>query len=469
MTNITRLKGQTMNPYHVFRQVGAAALCAIALGCASNNLRVETSPSNTTLTVWADSDSTLSRHVETPTVIGLPGNAKRSVHTFRFEAEGFKPLRESLGPGGYQQLEKGADGTPILRIRLEEQDFEESDQIVIVYDAKEEEYVGVKKTERAYFKEDIERTTGAVASVLTLDGALRIAGFCLSPDGKQIFYSIAETENPDEQNSPVKSANLHAVRIGSGGVAQITDDQHINMMPFSDTRGEHLYFTSNRFGDDYSIVRKPAAGRRGGITDVYRDPRNGRCAQPSVGPDGTLLFEVTPSGSSNLDSRLWKLGGPDAYPVQLSEGRQAQINPAGDKIVFIGRDGNIWTSSLNGTNRTQLTSGAEEVIDAMELESGLERDLVSEVYPAYSHPFWSPSGRHILYTGRQGRDNSGRFNEDIWLMHADGGGRVQLTTNGSSDHRPLISPDGRYIYFLSNRFGHWAVLRLEAPQEVSKW
>jgi Tol biopolymer transport system component len=36
-------------------------------------------------------------------------------------------------------------------------------------------------------------------------------------------------------------------------------------------------------------------------------------------------------------------------------------------------------------------------------------------------------------------------------MKADGTGLTQLTVNGSQDTRPVVSPDGRFVYFYSNR------------------
>ena len=48
---------------------------------------------------------------------------------------------------------------------------------------------------------------------------------------------------------------------------------------------------------------------------------------------------------------------------------------------------------------------------------------------------------------------------------AQGGSPRQLTTNGSADTYPLMSPSGRYIYFLSNRGGRWAIWSLRVQQD----
>ncbi len=50
-------------------------------------------------------------------------------------------------------------------------------------------------------------------------------------------------------------------------------------------------------------------------------------------------------------------------------------------------------------------------------------------------------------------------NADIWSIAVDGGGRKRLTADKYADLQPNVSPDGQYIYFLSNRSGQMSVWR----------
>jgi len=52
-------------------------------------------------------------------------------------------------------------------------------------------------------------------------------------------------------------------------------------------------------------------------------------------------------------------------------------------------------------------------------------------------------------------------------MRYDGSGKRQLTTNGSIDRYPLLSPDGRWVYFMSNRGGRWAIWRIQAGETAA--
>lgn len=48
----------------------------------------------------------------------------------------------------------------------------------------------------------------------------------------------------------------------------------------------------------------------------------------------------------------------------------------------------------------------------------------------------------------------------LWRIHADGTGRVPLTDGEGRDEHPLVSPDGRWIYYQTNRGGHWQIRRM---------
>ena len=63
---------------------------------------------------------------------------------------------------------------------------------------------------------------------------------------------------------------------------------------------------------------------------------------------------------------------------------------------------------------------------------------------------FAPDGK-IVYEGNDG---------DIWTINRDGGEQRQLTNNSFSDVLPRVSPDGRYIFFTSNRNGSSQVWRM---------
>jgi TolB protein len=57
---------------------------------------------------------------------------------------------------------------------------------------------------------------------------------------------------------------------------------------------------------------------------------------------------------------------------------------------------------------------------------------------------WTPNGQIAFVSNEAG-------NADIWLTDPDGKNRKQLTSNGFSNLTPTVSPDGRYIVFVSTK------------------
>ncbi len=85
-----------------------------------------------------------------------------------------------------------------------------------------------------------------------------------------------------------------------------------------------------------------------------------------------------------------------------------------------------------------------------DLESDTERDL-----GIGKDPVWEPAGQRIIINGT----NDAGGDPGLYLMNASGEDRQRLTINGN-DQRPVWSPDGNNIVFMSTRSGNWDVYRL---------
>ncbi|MFO7632406.1 MAG: protein kinase [Caldilinea sp.] len=102
----------------------------------------------------------------------------------------------------------------------------------------------------------------------------------------------------------------------------------------------------------------------------------------------------------------------------------------------------VYSSTRSGAGRSRiymrtLSTGAE-------LDLGLGKD-----------PVWEPGGTRILYNGFDERGE----NPGLYLMDANGENRLRLTDNGN-DVRPVWSPDGNNVVFMSTRDGDMDVYRL---------
>jgi Tol biopolymer transport system component len=165
--------------------------------------------------------------------------------------------------------------------------------------------------------------------------------------------------------------------------------------------------------------------------------------------DGRTLVTVR----GDLVSRLWiapngeaKRARPFTSGASKYEGLGVAWTPDG-KVVYYSETGtsSLWIRDSDGHRPRQLTA--------------------SNNYD--SQPVVAPDGRTIVFVS----DRSGKH--DLWRIDEDGGGLKQLT-RGDSDRDPQISPDGKWVVYvsLSARAGRTTLwkIRLEGgePVEVSQ-
>jgi Tol biopolymer transport system component len=78
-------------------------------------------------------------------------------------------------------------------------------------------------------------------------------------------------------------------------------------------------------------------------------------------------------------------------------------------------------------------------------------------------PAWSPHGYRIAYWARpQGGQG------DVWTTSSDGSNPVQVTNQPSMDWNPVWSPDGKYLYFSSDRTGSMNLWRVPIAEKSGK-
>jgi Tol biopolymer transport system component len=179
--------------------------------------------------------------------------------------------------------------------------------------------------------------------------------------------------------------------------------------------------------------------------------------------EGTwMALDVSPDGRQIIfdllgDLYVMPITGGDA--TRLTSGPEWEVMPRysrdGREIVFISdRDGtdNIWT---------------------MELATGKLQQVTREVDVNLGSPEWSPDGEYIVarhYEQYPQLDDYRRV-ISLWLYDRRGGGGVQLhrgTTERNRNSGVSFSPDGRYVYFASDRgagrgpvLGIYQVMRLD--------
>ena len=379
-------------------------------------------------------------------------------------------------------VEQPEGGLWVVRTRLRGKSFVDRKQMVMLYDPKDG-MVGRIKRVRAYL--DVGEPSDVTVQVVHSlpEGVVGVRGLAMSPRGDQLSFAQAQLNEVDQgkiENSPVgehvtvKECGVWSINIdresGQIGAVQRVTQGNVDADPFLELPDPGkpddtwMLVATNRFRDNtMDLVRMLATGR-GRKYPLYRDLRGWAVLRPSVAA-GNIVFELRSADPyGKVVGEIWSQDSEGAE-AQIIEGKHPHISPDGDRIVYIGNDSNIWVVNTDGTEPGQLTDNAADItqrilkqLTEQEKQAGRQHP---ELYAAYAHPTWSYDGDYIVYTTREGKDNLGRYNENIGMMKPDGREVALLTENGSADLYPVVGPDNRTVYFFSNRTERWSIYRME--------
>jgi hypothetical protein len=118
-----------------------------------------------------------------------------------------------------------------------------------------------------------------------------------------------------------------------------------------------------------------------------------------------------------------------------------------------------WDGKYIGFSASSPTSRASQVYLAN--ADGSNAHVMVTTTPSYFHG-WSPDGKYMAYVYQHPAANGIPSNYDIFRVPAAGGESQQLDSNPGYDDGPDYSPDGKWIYFNSDRSGTWDVWRIPA-------
>ncbi|MBM3820661.1 MAG: hypothetical protein FJW14_16820 [Acidimicrobiia bacterium] len=159
-------------------------------------------------------------------------------------------------------------------------------------------------------------------------------------------------------------------------------------------------------------------------------------------PDGSgLVVNAQEAGGETTIAQLWQVSYPGGAVRPMTTDLSSYSG------LSLSRDGRTLVT-VRGEQRSSIwlgQGGAPDSFQPITTSAGAD-DGVQGVA-------WTADGR-LLYT------STASGNLDIWIMNADGSGRVQLTTDRADDRNPSATPDGRFVVFASDRGGTRGIWRM---------
>ncbi len=255
-----------------------------------------------------------------------------------------------------------------------------------------------------------------------------------TPDGKRLVYSRMCRDEP-------KRLCLVTANAADGSEQReiaSTDKNEFIAANFSPD-GERILFTAGDNREDgwyWYLAEIPADG---GARKIITEPCKGRIFGGIWFPDGKgiLLSAVA------LDSKLQQLfyvSYPDGEITRITNDLigyySLGISADGKKIVSVEqtRTNSIWTVPFGESNMAAVSERLTK--DTLVIQSMA----------------WTPDGRIVFDSFDNGRTH-------LWMMNGDGSEKRQLSPEKIEEYRPAVSPDGKYLVFLSNRSGAWQLWR----------
>ena len=317
-------------------------------------------------------------------------------------------------------------------------------------------------------------------------GPFRLAGLTFSPDGNHIYFIRIPM---GEQGPNV----LCQVPVLGGAVRRLlTDiDTDITFSPDGKrlafergvpSKGECLLIVANIDGTEEEVLARHELDDR-------------TLVGPAWSPNGeTIVFALSGSAPDNQYLNLVEVRVKDRVEKQISFQQWSSIaafcwlkdgnglvvsaaeEPASNsQISYVSYPGGTVRNITNDLNDYLTLSLAADSSSLVAAQSEKLSDIwiipdgdISRAAPITNDRFagvggisWTPDGRIVHSSIASG-------NQEIWIMNKDGSEKQQLTFAVGWNSRPAVSPDGRYIVFVSRRNSAGNIWRMDTDGSNQK-
>lgn len=284
-----------------------------------------------------------------------------------------------------------------------------------------------------YYQHDEQNPQGVISQVAVLGGDSKKiltnvqSTVALSPDGSQLAFGrylpTASQQyelwlaNADGSNQRKLYAFSEPSFLSGNGIAWSPDSRLIAFDYGSEEGGEHMTIGSVSVADRVFKVLTSQRWVEVGRLAWYPDGSGMAVVAGTAGGATLQIWEVSyPGGATRrITNDLHSYG---SFSLTLTADAQTLV-ALQEEITA-----NIWIVPEGDTLRSRALTSRKGVYD-----SGCE---------------WTPDGRIVFSSNVSGKSR-------VWIMNADGSEQKPLSDAADESASPIVSPDGRYIFFGSLR------------------
>ena len=179
--------------------------------------------------------------------------------------------------------------------------------------------------------------------------------------------------------------------------------------------------------------------------------RQGEMVTPLVKGEGLKMSSLSPDGTRVVFSRVTETGSDDLWIMDLESGRDTKLTEVGGINWYP-----IWTA--DGTAVT-FTSNREGRLQLFQRPTDLSRqtELVAPTEGRSIPGSWTPDGQTLVYRDYDQDDM------DIWSLPV-GSEPVPFLVTEFSERAPRLSPDGKWLVYISDHGGEGRVFVQAFPE-----
>jgi serine/threonine protein kinase/Tol biopolymer transport system component len=298
-----------------------------------------------------------------------------------------------------------------------------------------------------YTERDEQNSQGALFQVPVLGGTPKkvlmnvSSTVALSPDGKQVAFGRSRSDTPTHQyelwvaNADGTGERRLCARsepewFSATGIAWSPDGRFITIGYGNQEGGEHMTVATVAVAD--------------GALQVFTKQRWLSVGRVAWFGDGSgMAVAAQDFGSS--ESQIWQISYPGGETRRITNDLNSYnlssltMTDDSHSLVVLPTEttANLWVTPDGDYKNAHAITSHKNVQDGV---NGIQ---------------WMPDGKLLFVSSTGGTAR-------IWTTNADGSGLKPLFDIANEDDLIQISPDGRYIFFLSLRSKTWQVWRVDA-------